>query len=196
MWGWLPQDHRLIHRSKVEQWDNLLNITNQYKVFYTIAWQFSVLLICSNCDTGGPSMYGWHLLLWWELFLFFILCKLWTRRDKLYLSGTYATNFPQLKSSHVVLGNWKQSGETPLALINRSLTNLHLHCGVEGRGSFSDGQCGWEFPETLRDMTYACKIDHIWTDVCASAGKQSYAGTFPTSSNCCCELGAQQIDQI
>lgn len=35
--------------------------------------------------------------------------------------------FPERVFSRLVLGNWKQNGETPLSRINHSLTNLHLH---------------------------------------------------------------------
>lgn len=65
-------------------------------------------------------------------------------------------SFPELLFSRLVLGNWKQNGETPLTRMNPSLTNLRLTLWCEGESvAFSDGQCGREFPETFS-----------WCDVC------------------------------
>lgn len=70
----------------------------------------------------------------------------------------FSTIFPERVFSQLVLGNWKQNGETPSTRINHSLTNLFIYTHIvvwRGERSTSDGQCRREFPETFS-----------WCDVC------------------------------
>lgn len=95
---------------------------------------------------------------------------------------------PKLAFSRLVLGNWEQNGEIPSTRTNLSLKKPPFTRSLWCRGESSallTGNVGGSSRKPARGVTFASKTNHIRIDVCTSIRKQSYAGTYPTSSSCC-----------